>query len=199
MKAFGYGNYALGFHYLKLAFVVVLCGVVLGIAGGWYFGLKITELYMQFFRFPVLRYSPGSVVIGTAILVSLGAASIGALAAVRRAINLPPAEAMRPEMPAGFRRFYRTSSYSSVRACVCADNSAQPGKASVEGNDVRSWNCPRCSSTRSWFLSLFRYGSTNYRCSVQSGSARRRLRCFSRSTTSRGQIRPRQSTGSLTC
>ena len=103
LKAFGYGNYSLGFHYLKLAFVVVLGGVILGIAVGWYFGLKITELYMQFFRFPVLRYSPGPVVIGTAVLVSLGAASIGALGAVRRAISLPPAEAMRPEMPAGFR------------------------------------------------------------------------------------------------
>ncbi|HEU4510834.1 MAG TPA: FtsX-like permease family protein [Pyrinomonadaceae bacterium] len=103
LKAFGYGNYALGFHYLKLAFVVVSAGVVLGIVVGWYFGLKVTELYMQFFRFPVLRYSPEPLVIATAILVTLSAASIGALAAVRRAINLPPAEAMRPEAPAGFR------------------------------------------------------------------------------------------------
>lgn len=103
LKAFGYGNYSLGFHYLKLAFVVVFGGVVLGIVVGWYFGLKITELYMQFFRFPVLRYAPGPMLIGTAILVSLGAASVGALGAVRRAISLPPAEAMRPEMPAGFR------------------------------------------------------------------------------------------------
>ncbi len=55
LKAFGYGNYSLGLHYLKLAFVVVSSGVVLGIAVGWYFGLKITELYMQFLRFPVLR------------------------------------------------------------------------------------------------------------------------------------------------
>lgn len=103
LKAFGYGNYSLGFHYLKLAFVVVSGGVALGIAVGWYFGLQITELYMQFFRFPVLRYSPGPIVIATAILVSLSAASIGALGAVRRVIGLPPAEAMRPEAPAGFR------------------------------------------------------------------------------------------------
>lgn len=103
LKAFGYGNYSLGFHYLKLAFVVVSGGVVLGIAIGWYFGLKITELYLQFFRFPVLRFAPGPGVIGAAIFVSFGAASVGALAAVRRAISLPPAEAMRPEMPAGFR------------------------------------------------------------------------------------------------
>ena len=103
LKAFGYGNYSLGFHYLKLAFVVVSGGVALGIAVGWYFGLQITELYMQFFRFPVLRYLPGPIVIAPAILVSLSAASIGALGAVRRVIVLPPAEAMRPEAPAGFR------------------------------------------------------------------------------------------------
>ena len=27
LKAFGYGNYSIGFHYLKLAFVVVLVGL----------------------------------------------------------------------------------------------------------------------------------------------------------------------------
>lgn len=103
LKAFGYGNYSIGFHYLKFAFVVVLGGVVLGIGGGWYFGFKITELYMEFFRFPVLTYQPGPTVIISAILISLSAASIGALGAVRRAVSLPPAEAMRPESPARFR------------------------------------------------------------------------------------------------
>jgi putative ABC transport system permease protein len=103
LKAFGYGNYALGFHYLKLAFMVVLGGVLLGLATGWYFGFKITALYMEFFRFPVLRYAPGPIVIATAILITLSAAAVGALGAVRRTISLPPAEAMRPEAPAGFR------------------------------------------------------------------------------------------------
>jgi len=81
----------------------VLGGVLLGIAIGWYFGFKITALYMEFFRFPVLRYAPGPIVIATAILISLSAAAVGALGAVRRTISLPPAEAMRPEAPAGFR------------------------------------------------------------------------------------------------
>jgi putative ABC transport system permease protein len=36
-------------------------------------------------------------------LISLGAAAMGALRAVRRAVALPPAEAMRPEPPARFR------------------------------------------------------------------------------------------------
>ena len=136
LKAFGYGNYSIGFHYLKFAFVVVLGGVALGIGVGWYFGLKITALYMEFFRFPVLRYQPGVTVIISAVLISLGSASIGALAAVRRAVSLPPAEAMRPEPPARFRSgfierlgFHRLVP-TSVRI-ILRNLERRPGKAAV--------------------------------------------------------------------
>ena len=103
LKAFGYRNSSIAFHYLKLAFLVIAGGVALGIGVGWYFGYKITALYMHFFHFPVLSYQVGPTLIGNALLISMGAASIGALAAVRRAAALPPAEAMRPEPPARFR------------------------------------------------------------------------------------------------
>jgi putative ABC transport system permease protein len=88
---------------LKLAFAAVLGGVALGIAAGWWFGYSITALYAEFFRFPVLRYAPGAAVVFAAVVISLVAASAGALAAVWRAVKLPPAEAMRPEPPARFR------------------------------------------------------------------------------------------------
>lgn len=134
LKAFGYGNYAIGFHYLKLASAIILSGVALGIAVGWYFGLKITALYMEFFRFPALRFEPGLSVIVSATLISLGAGSVGALAAVRRAVNLPPAEAMRPEPPARFRPglierlgFHRLVS-TSVRI-ILRNLERRPGKA----------------------------------------------------------------------
>lgn len=136
LKAFGYGNYAIGFHYLKLAFVVILGGVALGIGVGWYFGFKITELYMEFFRFPVLSFQPSRAVIISSILISLGAASLGALAAVRRAVGLPPAEAMRPEPPARFRAgfierlgFHRLVP-TSVRI-ILRNLERRPGKALV--------------------------------------------------------------------
>ena len=103
LKAFGYRNSSIAFHYLKLAFLVIAGGVLLGIGVGWYFGYQITELYMHFFHFPVLSYQVGPTLIGNALLISIGAASIGALGAVRRAAALPPAEAMRPEPPARFR------------------------------------------------------------------------------------------------
>jgi putative ABC transport system permease protein len=136
LKAFGYGNYAIGFHYLKLAFVVILGGVALGIGVGWYFGLKITELYMEFFRFPVLRYQPDAAVLIGAVLISLGAASLGALAAVRRAVKLPPAEAMRPEPPARFRSGFieRLGIHRLVPASlriILRNLERRPGKALV--------------------------------------------------------------------
>ena len=103
LKAFGYSNLAIGLHYLKLAFAAALGGVALGIAVGWWFGYSITALYTEYFRFPVLRYAPGTSVVLMAVVISLVASAVGALAAVWRAISLPPAEAMRPEPPARFR------------------------------------------------------------------------------------------------
>lgn len=103
LKAFGYDNLTIGFHYLKLAFTAVIGGVAAGIVVGWWFGYSITALYAEFFRFPVLRYSVGAMVVLTAVLISLVSASAGAIAAVWRAVKLPPAEAMRPEPPARFR------------------------------------------------------------------------------------------------
>ncbi len=103
LKAFGYSNWDVGFHYLKLALVAVTGGILLGLAVGWYFGYRMTALYAEFFHFPVLRYETGWRIVIWAVLISFGAASLGALSAVRRAVVLPPAEAMRPEPPARFR------------------------------------------------------------------------------------------------
>jgi putative ABC transport system permease protein len=102
LKAFGYTNGAIGFHYLKMALVAVSGGIILGTVAGWYFGLSITSLYAEFFRFPMLRYEMNWQIIGLAIIISFASASVGAMRAVQRAVSLPPAEAMRPETPARF-------------------------------------------------------------------------------------------------
>jgi putative ABC transport system permease protein len=103
IKAFGYSNADVGFHYIELTLLIVSLGYVLGCGIGWYFGLKLTALYANFYRFPILTYHPDSVVFFWAALISLAAAVSGALGAVRRAARLPPAEAMRPEAPGHFR------------------------------------------------------------------------------------------------
>jgi len=102
LKAFGYTNLAIGWYYLKLVFTIVLLGAALGAAIDLWWGSAITAFYGQFYRFPLLRYEIGWELIATALLVSLSAAVLGALTAIRSAVSLPPAEAMRPEPPARF-------------------------------------------------------------------------------------------------
>jgi len=61
------------------------------------------EMYHLFFRFPSLRFRVDYGVLGIAAAVSSAAAFAGVAGAVRRAVRLPPAEAMRPEPPARYR------------------------------------------------------------------------------------------------
>jgi putative ABC transport system permease protein len=103
LKAFGYTDVDVGRHYLRFALVAVLAGAALGTATGVWFGGALTQLYGQFFRFPELHYVIDWPLILFAAGISVAAAAVGALGAVRRAVRLPPAEAMRPEAPGAFR------------------------------------------------------------------------------------------------
>ena len=104
LKALGYDNMAIGWHYLKWAFVIGAVGVAIGVAGGAVLGTLIIGLYNIYFRFPDLRFMvPPSVIFGAAAL-TFAAAGAGAFGAVSRAVKIPPAEAMRPEAPAKYRR-----------------------------------------------------------------------------------------------
>jgi putative ABC transport system permease protein len=104
LKALGYSNLSLGWHYLKWALAIGLVGVALGIAGGAALGSMIIELYNEYFRFPELLFHiPPTVILGATGL-TMAAAALGALGSVRRAVLVPPAEAMRPEAPSLFRR-----------------------------------------------------------------------------------------------
>jgi putative ABC transport system permease protein len=104
LKAFGYTNLAVGVHYLKLVLCLTLVGVALGCVFGAWLGRNLTELYTTFYHFPVLQFDLGPDVIALGVLVSAGAAVFGTLGAVRKAVILPPAEAMRPEPPATYRK-----------------------------------------------------------------------------------------------
>ena len=103
LKAFGYSNWQVGWHYLKFILVVFSLGAILGVGLGWQLGYGLTQIYTDFFHFPLLRYEAGFPLVVAALLVSGGAACIGGLMAVRSAIALPPAQGMRPEPPATFR------------------------------------------------------------------------------------------------
>ena len=102
LKAFGYNNLAVLWHYLKLVSVIVLLGIVSGTALGVWLGKLLSGIYMEFYHFPYLMFSlqPGTMVVAGA--ASLLAAGAGAVFAVWRAATLRPAQAMRPEPPARY-------------------------------------------------------------------------------------------------
>ncbi len=103
LKAFGYTNWQVGVHYLKMVFAITLIGVVLGTAFGWWLGKSLTELYARFYKFPVFFFEFDLSTLSIATALSCGAALLGTLASLRKAARLPPAQAMRPEPPANYR------------------------------------------------------------------------------------------------
>ena len=99
LKALGYGNVTLGWHYMKFALLIGATGVIIGLGVGSWFGSAVGALYNKYFRFPELTFIlPWQVVLGASGL-TLGAAAAGAFSAVRRAVRMSPAEAMGPEAP----------------------------------------------------------------------------------------------------
>lgn len=103
LKAFGYSHFEVGVHYLKMVLVLVAVGAGLGMGVGAWLGQVMTEMYTKFYHFPVFAFYLDGPVVVLGIAVSAGAAVLGTLGAVRRAVHLPPAEALRPEPPATYR------------------------------------------------------------------------------------------------
>jgi putative ABC transport system permease protein len=99
LKAFGYSNVDVGLHFVKLILVIVCAGVTGGIISGFWLGKWMGTIYMEFYRFPFLRYELEPWVALTAGLVTSAAAVLGTLHSIRKTAQLPPAEAMRPEPP----------------------------------------------------------------------------------------------------
>jgi putative ABC transport system permease protein len=103
LKAFGYTKLQIGLHYIKVVLLIALIGTLLGIAVGSILGRSLTNMYTTFYRFPVFGFQWDAAVVFGSLAISATAAVGGTLTAVRRAIRLPPAEAMRPEPPAVYR------------------------------------------------------------------------------------------------
>ncbi|MEM7022859.1 MAG: ABC transporter permease, partial [Pseudomonadota bacterium] len=104
LKAFGYSNVAVGWHYLKLVVAMASLGLAVGLLIGAWLGRTIAGFEAEVFRFPFLFYRPSAATYAAAVLVSLGSAVLGTLSAVRRAVSLPPAQAMIPPPPPTYRR-----------------------------------------------------------------------------------------------
>ena len=99
LKAMGYSNEDVGIHYLGFAMIPTAVGAVVGTALGAWLGRGLMNIYADFYNFAELVYTFRFENVALAVLLSFTAALVGALGAVRKAVALPPAEAMRPDSP----------------------------------------------------------------------------------------------------
>lgn len=104
LKAVGYTDLEVAMHYLKMVAVIIVIGSIIGVALGTWMGTGMTQMYTQFFHFPILKYSFSLEVIIFAIFAYAISGVIGTLIAIKNATRLPPAEAMRPESPTVFKQ-----------------------------------------------------------------------------------------------
>ena len=106
LKAMGYRNAAIAWHYLKFVIVIVVIGIAIGSVSGTWLGIYITKLYGDFFRFPFLAFAKAPDLHLAAAALGLGAAIAGAIRALRDVVRLPPAVAMQPPAPPRFRHLF---------------------------------------------------------------------------------------------
>jgi putative ABC transport system permease protein len=103
LKAQGYSSRQIAWHFMKFVMFIGITGSILGGIGGFLLGKELVNMYTLFFRFPSLDFQYNGRALLVALGISMGAAVLGVWSVVRQAVQLPPAEAMRPEPPASFR------------------------------------------------------------------------------------------------
>lgn len=104
LKAFGYHDREVGWHYAKLVGAIVWLGSVAGWLLGGYLGSAMTSLYADYYRFPELPFQLDPLSPFLALGVAGLAAGWGTARAIRQTVGLAPAEAMRPPAPLRYRR-----------------------------------------------------------------------------------------------
>ena len=104
LKALGYGNRAISWHYMKFAVVICCAGSILGILFGFWFGRLMVASYITFFRLPELAFHITAWVPPLAIGIGGLAGVVSAAGAVRSVARLAPADAMRPPAPRPYRQ-----------------------------------------------------------------------------------------------
>ncbi len=103
LKALGFPDGPIVRHYLKLAALVGAFGIALGVLLGIWMGDRMTAIYVDYMRFPVIEYRLHAWHVAVAAAVSLAAIGGGAWGALRQVLDLRPAEALRPPVPPRFQ------------------------------------------------------------------------------------------------
>ncbi len=152
LKALGYSDFQVFWHFLKFGMVVGIGGGLLGCGLGWWLARGMTSIYRTFFEFPELHSRLHWNVCALGMFVSVGCAALGSLRGSRLVLRLHPAEAMRPAPPrrgggiflehlpwfwrslgSGWRMVLRNVLRSRLRTAACIFAAAMGASVLVDG------------------------------------------------------------------
>lgn len=114
LKAFGYSNGAVAFHYAKTALMLGGIGGCLGSGAGIWLGRLIASVYRDYYHFPRLDFDAPLWVFVAGLIAAFASAGAGALASVLKAARIAPASALAPPRPVRF------TAESGLRAALSA-------------------------------------------------------------------------------
>jgi len=125
LKALGYSDGAIAWHYIQLALAIAGLGVAVGLALSQLIGRGMLGLYDEVFRFNGLAYQTSFWLVAVSALLAAAAAAAGTWNAIRAVVRLKPAQAMQPPAPPaykptlverlGLRRYVSTGAMMVIR------------------------------------------------------------------------------------
>lgn len=104
LKALGYSDVEICLHYLMLAGLIAVAGILIGWGAGTWLARGLAELYAGYFDFPFLIFNVSLWIYGLSAGLALATAALGAARSALKAARLAPAVAMQPPTPARFRQ-----------------------------------------------------------------------------------------------
>ncbi len=106
MKAFGYSNARILWHYLFYSLLISIAGAVPAIIVGIYLGTGMTVMYKQVFSIPVMQAKVYWDIILLGVGLSAGFCLLAGYNSAKRVLGIQPAQAMRSETPKGGKRVF---------------------------------------------------------------------------------------------
>jgi putative ABC transport system permease protein len=104
LKALGYDDRAIVWHYLGLAMAIAGLGLMAGLLLSRWIGLLVLGMYDNIFRFNQLAYGTSPWLVIAAAGVATTAAIMGTWGAIRTVVRLKPAVAMQPPSPPAYQQ-----------------------------------------------------------------------------------------------
>ena len=151
LKAFGYTNLQIGWHYMKFVLLITMAGGLIGTVGGMWLAHDFTKLFLRVYQYPELVFQVRPNVVANAVLVAGGAAIAGAFGAIA-AGGSPAAgrsHAARAAGPLPANAFWNESAWAGScptwPAWCCGSSNATPSR-----RRSRCWRF-RCRWRSSWW------------------------------------------------